>query len=122
MANMKFFSLPVQLALGAAVAAVAIYSVHRSRIEWVFVIIPAASLAVTPHAIYYDPTLLLLPLWIVVESIPHVRILRWISITLAGPWVFIAFLFRTPWSAISSIGVLTFLSAAIWTARRERRI
>ena len=107
MANMKLFSLPVQLALGAAVAAVTLYSVLRSRIEWVFVIIPAASLAVTPHAIYYDPTLL--PLWIVVESIPHALILRWISITLAGPWVFIAFLFRTPWSAISSIGVLTFL-------------
>ena len=33
MANMKFFSLPAQLAPGAAVAAVAIYSVRRSRID-----------------------------------------------------------------------------------------
>jgi hypothetical protein len=120
MANMNFFSLPVQLALGAAVAAVAIYSVRRCRIEWVFVIVPAASLAITPHAIFYDPTLLLLPFWIVLESFPHARVLRAIGITLAGPWVFIAFLFRVPWSAISSIGVLTFLSVAIWTAWHER--
>jgi hypothetical protein len=120
MANMMIFSLTVQLALGLAVAAVAVYTVRRSLSKWTFVIIPAASLAITPHAIYYDPTLLLLPFWIVVDSTPHSRILRWISIALAGPWVFIAFLFPTPWSAISSIGVLTFLSAAIWTAAREQ--
>jgi hypothetical protein len=121
MANMKLLSLPVQLVLGAAMAAIAVYSVRRARIEWVFVIIPAASLAVTPHAIYYDPTLLLLPMWIVVDLFPYLRVLRAASIALAGPWVFIAFLFPTPWTAISSIGVLTFLALAVWTTWNDRR-
>ena len=119
MANMRLSSLPAQLALGGAFAAIAIYSLRKACIKWSFVIVPAAALAVTPHAVFYDPTLLLLPLWIVVESIPQARILRRISTVLAGPWVFMAFVFPAPWSAISSIGVLTFLIAALWTLRQN---
>jgi len=90
MANMRLSSLSVQLAFGGVIAAIVIYSLRHSNIEWTYVIVPAAELAVTPHAVFYDPTLLLVPLWIVVDSIPKAQTLRRISIALAGPCVFIA--------------------------------
>ena len=48
MAKMQLFSLPVQLALGFVIALVAINAIRRSRMEWVFAIVPAASLFITP--------------------------------------------------------------------------
>jgi hypothetical protein len=112
MANMQISSMPVQISLGIILAAIVLFSVRRSSIQWLFVILPAASLVVTPHTLYYDPTLLLLPMWIV-SRLPNERLLRALALVLASPLVFIATLLPEPWTIGSSVGSLVFLFTAM---------
>jgi hypothetical protein len=113
LANLNISSLPLSISIGLGLATLAVFFVRRKGLEWLFVILPAVSLAIAPHALYYDPTILLLPMWLVL-SFPGARLLQAVAIVLASPLVFIAPTFPAPWSAASSIGLLVFLFAALW--------
>jgi len=97
LANLSVSSAALAILLGMAVAAVALCAVRRASIEWLFVILPAASLAAMPHALYYDPTMLLLSIWIAL-SLPATRLLHSVAMVLASPFVFSAVLLPPPWS------------------------
>jgi len=113
MASLGISSPAAEILGGVGIAALALFAVRRGSIEWLFVIIPAAALASMPHALYYDPTMLLLPLWIVF-SLPDAALLRVFAIILASPVVFITPALPEPWSGMSGIGLLVFLFAAMW--------
>jgi hypothetical protein len=72
-------------------------------------LLPAVSLAIAPHALYYDPTLLLLPFWLGLSS----GLNRWFLYVLASPSVFLAPAFSAPWSALSAVALLAFIFTAL---------
>jgi hypothetical protein len=78
----------------------------------VFVIVPTVALAVVPHALYYDPTMLLFSLWLVI-SMRGARGLQAITFILASPTVFVSPMMERPWPAASGIGLLVFLFMAL---------
>ena len=115
MEGMGFSSLPVQILLGLGVGALALYSLRGRSVEWLFVILPAASLAITPHALYYDPTMLLLSLWIA-YTLPGRRALHRVALALASPVIFFATVLPPPWTVGSALGILAFLFLAVASA------
>jgi hypothetical protein len=116
LANFSVTSWQVQAAIGLAIAGIALYAARRGGPERLFIILPAASLAVPPHALYYDPTMLLVSLWLVHRTLSNAW-LRSVALVLATPLVFLGPTFSKPWSAVSSLGLLAFLFIAIGTRR-----
>jgi hypothetical protein len=79
---------------------------------------PAASLSIAPHALYYDPALLLLPLWIAVSHAEWPAF-RNLAAALITPFVFVAAGLPRPWTALASAGLFLFVFAGIAVCLRQ---
>jgi hypothetical protein len=102
-------SSSLQLPLCFVLAAIVLYAVRKATLDRLFMLLPAVSLAIAPHALYYDPTLLLLPFWLGLSS----GLNRWFLYVLASPSVFLAPAFSAPWSALSAVALLAFIFTAL---------
>ena len=118
LANMGISSPTLTLVLCAAVALVCLAAAANRGTEELFLLIPAASLSIAPHALYYDPALLLLPLWIAVSHAEWPAF-RNLAAALITPFVFVAAGLPRPWTALASAGLFLFVFAGIAVCLRQ---
>lgn len=109
---------PLDAALAALVAGIALYGLRRASDWRAIAIAGTASLLVSPHAFGYDATMLLLPVWLVVENATR-KISRYAALILAAPVTFFFTLADPPWECIPALVLLGFL-IAIATDRTDR--
>jgi hypothetical protein len=103
---------PLDAALAALVVGIALYGL-RSASDWrAIAIAGTASLLISPHAFGYDATMLLLPVWLVIEKTPR-KISRYAALILAAPITFLFTLANPPLECIPALVLLAFLIAMV---------
>lgn len=109
-ANFGIERQPLDLALAVLIAGIALYGLRRAA-DWRAIAITAtASLLISPHAFGYDATLLLLPIWLVIEHSTR-KFSRYTALALAAPVTFFFTLAPQPLRCIPTLALLTFLIA-----------
>lgn len=89
----------------ACVAGLSLYAVGSRGLRALFVVTPFGSLAVAPHALYYDPAILLLSLWLTLTPPSHSRYL-WLASALLVTLVLSAEAMPPPFPSFGSAGLL----------------
>jgi alpha-1,2-mannosyltransferase len=103
-------------ALVAIILALAVLGL-RNASAWIAIGIAAAgSILISPHALGYDATILLLPIWIVVTR-PARKAAIYSALLLCAPVTFLATLAPQPWRCIPALAVFTFFLALVAEAR-----
>jgi Glycosyltransferase family 87 len=101
---------PLNAALAILVIGVAIYGIGRAPAWRAIAITATASLLISPHAFGYDATMLLLPVWLVIENATR-KISRYAALILAAPVTFFFTLADPPFQCIPALALLAFLIA-----------
>jgi len=99
---------PLNIALAALVVVTAAFGLRRAP-DWRAIAIAAAgSLLISPHAFGYDASMLLLPIWLVIENETR-RIPRYAALILVAPVTFFFTLANPPLRCIPALALLAFL-------------
>jgi Glycosyltransferase family 87 len=101
---------PLDAALAALVVGIALYGLRRASVWRAIAITGSASLLISPHAFGYDATMLLLPVWLVIENTPR-KISRYAALLLAAPVTFFFTLANPPLECIPALALVLFLIA-----------
>jgi len=110
--------VPLRIAIDLSLTVTALYALRGRNVEWLFIIVPTLALLVAPHALYYDPTMLLFSLWLVI-SMPGAQALQAMAFVLASPTVFLSPMMERPWPAASGVALLVFLFVAVRRMARD---
>jgi Glycosyltransferase family 87 len=103
---------PLDAMLAMLVVGIAVYGLRRAP-DWRAIAITAtASLLISPHAFGYDATMLLLPVWLVIENATR-KISRYAALLLAAPVTFFFTLADPPLRCIPALALLAFLIAMV---------
>jgi Glycosyltransferase family 87 len=116
LSNLGIASTGLQIALGIVIAALMAGAVRRGGVRTLFLLTPLASLTIVPHVLYYDPTLMLLPLWIGLG----VAELHLFAAGLLLPLLFMAVSAPKPYTILFSLGGLVFLAYALASSFRNK--
>jgi hypothetical protein len=111
-ANLGIQWKPLDAALAALVVAIALYGLRRASNWRAIAIAGTASLLISPHAFGYDASMLLLPVWLVIEKTPR-KISRYAALILAAPITFLFTLANPPLECIPALALLAFLIAMV---------
>jgi len=111
-ANFGISPKPLDAALAALVIGIALYGLRRASDWRAIAIAGTASLLISPHAFGYDASMLLLPVWLVIEKTPR-RISRYAALALAAPITFLFTLAEPPFECIPALALLAFLIAMV---------
>ena len=101
---------PLDAALAALVTGIAVYGLRRAATWRAIAIAATASLLISPHTFGYDATLLLLPLWLVIEYATR-KLSRYAALALALPVTFFFTLAPQPLRSVPALVLLGFLVA-----------
>lgn len=101
---------PLNAALATLVIAIALYGLGRAPAWRAIAIAATASLLISPHAFSYDATMLLLPMWLVIENSTR-KVSRYAALILAAPVTFFFTLADPPLRCIPALALLAFLIA-----------
>jgi hypothetical protein len=111
-ANFGIQWMPLNAALAILVIGIALHGLLRAP-DWRAIAITAtASLLISPHAFGYDASMLLLPVWLVVENATR-KISRYTALILAAPVTFFFTLADPPLRCIPALALLAFLIAMV---------
>jgi hypothetical protein len=111
-ANFGIQWMPLNAALAMLVIGIALHGLRRAP-DWRAIAITAtASLLISPHAFGYDASMLLLPVWLVVENATR-KISRYTALILAAPVTFFFTLADPPLRCIPALALLAFLIAMV---------
>ncbi|MBZ5580240.1 MAG: DUF2029 domain-containing protein [Acidobacteriia bacterium] len=116
-ANLHIGVGPIMYVVAGGVAGLSLFAVRQRGLHELFVVVPAASLAIAPHVLYYDPSLLLLSLWIGLSLWSPSRF-RLFASALAAATVFSAVAMPKPIPLLGSAGLLTALMLACMASMR----
>jgi hypothetical protein len=108
LANFGLASTPLSAALAVLVIGIAIYGLRYAPLWRSLAIVATASLLISPHAFGYDATVLLLPLWLVMENTTR-KLSRYATLMLATPFTFCFTLASPPLRCIPALALLAFL-------------
>jgi Glycosyltransferase family 87 len=103
---------PLDAALAALVVGVALYGVRKAPLWRALAIVSAASLLISPHVFAYDATMLLLPIWLVIEHATR-KVSRYAALLFAAPVAFFFTLAPLPLRCIPALALLAFLIAMV---------
>jgi len=101
-------SQPLNAVLAVLVIGIALYGLRRAPAWRAIAIAATASLLISPHAFGYDATMLLLPMWLVLENSAQ-KVSRYAVLMLAAPVTFFFTLADPPLRAIPALALLAFL-------------
>jgi hypothetical protein len=101
---------PLDAALAVLVAGIALYGLGRAPVWRAIAIAGVASLLISPHAFGYDASMLLLPVWLVMENATR-KFSRYAALILAAPVTFFFTLADPPLQCIPALALLAFLIA-----------
>ena len=101
-------SQPLNAVLAVLVIGIALYGLRRAPAWRAIAIAATASLLISPHAFGYDATMLLLPMWLVLENSTQ-KVSRYAVLMLAAPITFFFTLADPPLRAIPALALLAFL-------------
>lgn len=104
-------------ALIAGIAGLSLYAIGRGGLRALFVVAPISSLAIAPHALYYDPAILLLSLWLALPQPSRSRYLL-LGSALIVTLVLSAEAMPPPFPSFGSAGLLVFTVLAGFGALR----
>jgi Glycosyltransferase family 87 len=99
---------PLDAALAAVVVGIAVYGLRRAADWRAIAIAGTASVLISPHAFGYDATLLLLPIWLVIEHATR-KLSRYVALIVAAPVTFFFALAPQPLRCIPALVLLAFL-------------
>lgn len=109
-ANFGMQSMPLNAALAILIVGVALYGLRRAPAWRAIGIAATASLLISPHAFSYDASMLLLPMWLVIENSTR-KLSRYAALILAAPVTFFFTLADPPLRCIPALALLAFLIA-----------
>jgi hypothetical protein len=109
-ANFGIQSKPLNAGLAALVIAIAFFGIRRAPLWRAIAIVATASLLISPHVFGYDASMLLLPLWLVIENATR-KLSRYVTLILAAPFTFCFTLANPPLRCIPALALLAFLIA-----------
>jgi hypothetical protein len=101
---------PLDGALAIVIIGVAFYGLRRAPLWRALAIVSAASLLISPHVFGYDATMLLLPVWLVIEHATR-KVSRYVTLFFAAPVAFFFTLAPLPLRSIPALALLAFLIA-----------
>jgi hypothetical protein len=109
-ANFGVQSRALNAALAVLVVAIALWGLRRAPDWRALAIVSTASLLISPHVFGYDASMLLLPVWLVIENATR-KLSRYVTLILAAPFTFCFTLANPPLRCIPALALLAFLVA-----------
>lgn len=103
---------PLSALLAALVVGIALWGLRRAPDWRAIAIVATASLLISPHVFGYDATLLLLPVWLVIENATR-KLSRYVTLILAAPFTYCFTLASPPLRCIPALALLAFLIAMV---------
>jgi len=109
-ANFGIQSKPLNAMLAVLVVAIALFGIRHAPLWRALAIVATASLLISPHVFGYDASMLLLPVWLVIENATR-KLSRYVTLILAAPFTFCFTLANPPLRCIPALALLAFLIA-----------